>query len=129
MTRIRFTHDPVLAPDLRHLGYEKGTEVDLESASANRWVNRGVAVVIPDARPSHLLAETVEQAGGKAEAVEQSEDKAETVEQSEDKAETVEQAEDDADTEEQLEADTPAVSVTRVPPAAPRVRSVPRGKT
>ena len=49
MPRIRFTADPKLPRDLKHLGYRKDTEVDLSQDQADRWLRRGVAVVIPDA--------------------------------------------------------------------------------
>lgn len=49
MPRIRFTADPKLPRDLADLGYRNGVEVDLSDDQANRWLRRGVAVVMPDA--------------------------------------------------------------------------------
>jgi hypothetical protein len=48
MPRIRFTADPKLPRDLAHLEYRKDQEVDLPDDQADRWLRRGVAVVIPD---------------------------------------------------------------------------------
>lgn len=47
MPRIRFTSDPKLPRDLAHLGYKKGDEVELSDNAAERWLRRGVAVVMP----------------------------------------------------------------------------------
>ncbi len=52
MPRIRFTATPKLPRDLKHLGYEKGMEVDLPDDQVNRWLRRGVADVIADAKPA-----------------------------------------------------------------------------
>lgn len=49
MPRIRFTVDPKLPRDLAHLDYKKGQEVDLPDDQANRWLRRGVAVVVAEA--------------------------------------------------------------------------------
>lgn len=43
MPRIRFTSNPKLPDDLKHLGYQKGTEVDLPQDQCDRWVRRNVA--------------------------------------------------------------------------------------
>lgn len=58
MPRIRFTADPKLPRDLVHLGYRKDAEVDLPDDAANRWLRRGVAVVVPQAADT-VAAETV----------------------------------------------------------------------
>lgn len=47
MPRIRFTADPKLPRDWAHLGFRKGDETDLSDDQANRWLRRGVAVVVP----------------------------------------------------------------------------------
>lgn len=46
--KIRFTYDPKLPIDLVHLGYKQGMEVELSDDSANRWINRGVAIEIKE---------------------------------------------------------------------------------
>jgi len=51
MPRIRFTCDPQLPLDWRHLPYVEGYEVDLSEDQAQRWIRRGVAEVIPDVAP------------------------------------------------------------------------------
>lgn len=51
MPRIRFTANPKLPRDLAHLDYRQGTEVDLPSDQADRWLRRGVAEIVPDAKP------------------------------------------------------------------------------
>lgn len=56
MPRIRFTADPKLPDDLAHLGYRRGTEVDLSEDQANRWLRRGVAEVIAEAQKTDTVA-------------------------------------------------------------------------
>lgn len=56
MTRIRFTADPKLPDDLAHLGYRRGTEIDLSDDQANRWLRRGVAEVIAEAPKADPVA-------------------------------------------------------------------------
>lgn len=43
MPRIRFTADPKLPNDLKHLGYTMGQEVDLSTDLCERWIRRNVA--------------------------------------------------------------------------------------
>lgn len=57
MPRIRFTHEPKLPRDLAHLGYCKDMEVDLSDDHADRWLRRGVAVIVPDAKPAVVAPE------------------------------------------------------------------------
>lgn len=45
--RIKFTSDPKLPRDIAHLGYRKDLEVELSIDQAERWLRRGVAVVVP----------------------------------------------------------------------------------
>lgn len=49
MPRIRFTADPKLPRDWADRPYRKDTEHDVSQDEANRWLRRGVAVVVPDA--------------------------------------------------------------------------------
>jgi len=49
MPRVRFTADPVLPLDWRHLPYREGYEADMTADQANRWLRRGVAVIVPEA--------------------------------------------------------------------------------
>lgn len=61
MLHIRFTSTPKLPRDLAHLDYKLGDIVHLAENAAQRWLNRGVAEIVPapPAPPaSHLLAET-----------------------------------------------------------------------
>lgn len=62
MPRIRFTHEPKLPRDLAHLGYCKDMEVDLSDDQADRWLRRGVAVVVLDAKPAKAAAPVPEPA-------------------------------------------------------------------
>lgn len=48
MPRIRFITDPKLPRDLAHLGYKKDEEVNLSSNQCQRWLRRGVAIIVPD---------------------------------------------------------------------------------
>lgn len=47
MPLVRFTVTPKLPRDLKYLGYEAGTEVDMTNDQANRWLRRGVAEIVP----------------------------------------------------------------------------------
>lgn len=49
--RIRFTADPKLPRDLKHLGYRRGTEISLPLDQALRWVRRNSAVIIAEPAP------------------------------------------------------------------------------
>lgn len=50
--RIRFTVTPKLPRDLAHLAYTVGTEVDVRDDEADKWLNRGVAEIIPAEQPT-----------------------------------------------------------------------------
>lgn len=54
--RIRFTVTPKLPRDLAHLAYTVGTEVDVRDDEADKWLNRGVAEIIPAEQPAELQA-------------------------------------------------------------------------
>ena len=51
MPKIKFTADPKLPRDLKHLGYKAGTIVDLPRDQADRWIRRGAAVETTEAAP------------------------------------------------------------------------------
>ena len=51
MPRIRFTADPKLPRDLAHLAYRKDQEVELSADLCDRWLRRGVAILLLDAPP------------------------------------------------------------------------------
>ena len=44
MPRILFTFDPKLPRDWVHLGYRKGTEIELSPDQCERWIRRGCAI-------------------------------------------------------------------------------------
>jgi hypothetical protein len=59
MPTIRFTRQPKLPRDLAHLGYQAGQVVSVTDNEAQRWLNRGVAVVVtadPDPVPASAPA-------------------------------------------------------------------------
>jgi hypothetical protein len=49
MPTIRFTATPELPFDIAHLGYKAGDVLEMNDASARRWVRRGVAVYVVEA--------------------------------------------------------------------------------
>lgn len=49
MPTIKFTATPELPFDIAHLGYKAGDVLEMNDASARRWVRRGVAVYLPEA--------------------------------------------------------------------------------
>jgi hypothetical protein len=51
MPRIVFTEDPKLPADLKHLGFKKGTEVELPIDQCERWIRRLVAVYVKKTAP------------------------------------------------------------------------------
>lgn len=59
MPRLRFTADPKLPRDLAHLGYRKDDEVELSDDQANRWLRRGVAVIVPPEPKAERKTRTV----------------------------------------------------------------------
>lgn len=48
MPRIRFTADPKLPRDWADKPYRKDYEADMSDDEADRWLRRGVAVIVPD---------------------------------------------------------------------------------
>lgn len=56
MPRIRFLSTPKIPRDLAPLDYKEGDEVDLPQDQADRWLVRGIAVVVPDAPKQAPLA-------------------------------------------------------------------------
>jgi hypothetical protein len=45
--RVKFTADPKLPDDIKHLGYHKDLEVNLSDDEGQRWIRRGVAQEMP----------------------------------------------------------------------------------
>jgi hypothetical protein len=60
---VRFTADPVLPRDLRDRPYKNGYECEMSEVSANRWVRRGVAVIVPPAAATRIAREVLGPAG------------------------------------------------------------------
>lgn len=56
MPTIKFTATPELPFDIAHLGYKAGDVLEMNDASARRWVRRGVAVYVS------TFADTMERA-------------------------------------------------------------------
>jgi hypothetical protein len=57
MPKIRFTADPKLPRDLKHLAFKKDQIVELAQDQCDRWIRRGVADMVPaDTKPGKAAA-------------------------------------------------------------------------
>ena len=65
MPIVRFTATPVLPADMKDRPYKEGYECEMSVESANRWVRRGVAMIVPPAAASRIAREAMG-AGGRA---------------------------------------------------------------